>query len=58
MTTETAGDRAQRSCHSCGARYPGPVHNCGYVTIPKDRLRELEAIERRIRNDDFSPMRD
>ena len=33
-------------CTICGAQYKGPIHNCGYATITKDRLRELEAAER------------
>lgn len=29
-------------CTTCGEQYPGVTHNCGWTTITKDRLRELE----------------
>jgi hypothetical protein len=47
MADRQEADDGIKSCRSCGERYSGPVHNCGYVTIRKDRLRELVAIEPR-----------
>lgn len=35
-------------CPTCGAQGVGAVHNCGTVSITKDRLRELEEIERKM----------
>jgi hypothetical protein len=49
MAKRPAPDAEARRCRSCGERYSGPVHNCGYATVRRDRLRELEAIERRLR---------
>lgn len=43
-----------RWCPTCGDGYGGrrwgigDAHNCGTVTIAKDRLRELEAAERQL----------
>jgi hypothetical protein len=36
-------------CTTCGAQYEGSTHNCGWATITKDRLRELERAERKLR---------
>ena len=49
MPEKRTRDASVKSCQSCGEQYLGPVHNCGYVSVRRDRLRELEAIERGIR---------
>ena len=47
-----------RWCQTCGEQYEGSTHNCGYVRISKDRLRELEKAERSEAGDLDTPMFD